>query len=138
MQLTTAGRTSKQGKREGSSEDAVEAIRGTVNHSHGWFEGTTSDLTQEQADFLPPGTAHPIGELIAHVLQSDDFIINGMIQGQPSVWESQGWEEKLSIPNVVMHTQETARGFKGDVAALQPYKEAVYASTAASSTASTA
>ncbi len=111
--------------------DAVEAIKGTINHSHEWFEGTTSDLTQEQADFLPPGTAHPIGEIIAHILQSEDAVINGMIQGQPSVWESGGWEEKLGIPNVTRQTQEVARGFKGEVAALQPYKEAVFASTQA-------
>ena len=111
--------------------DAIEAIRGTINHSHGWFEGTTGDLTQEQADYLPSGTAHPIGEIVAHILQSEDMIINGMIQGQPSVWESGGWEQKLGIPNVARHTQDMARGFKGDLAALQPYKEAVFASTQA-------
>ncbi len=111
--------------------DAVEAVTRAVNHSHGWFDGTCSDLTQEQADFLPSGTAHPIGELVTHVLQSEDFIVNGMIQGQPSVWESGGWEQKLGIPNLAMHTQEQARGFKGNLAALEPYKQAVYASTQA-------
>ena len=109
--------------------NGVEAVKRAVGHSHGWFEGTIADLTQEQADFMPPGMAHPIGELVAHVLQSEDFIINGMLQGQPSVWERDGWEAKLGIPNVVMHTQETARGFKGDVQALRPYQEAVFAST---------
>ena len=116
--------------------DAIEAIRGTINHSHGWFEGTTGDLTQEQADYLPSGTAHPIGEIVAHILQSEDMIINGMIQGQPSVWESGGWEQKLGIPNVARHTQDMARGFKGDLAALQPYKEASSPARRPASTAS--
>ena len=80
---------------------------------------------------MPPGMAHPFGELVAHVLQAEDMIISGMLQGQPSVWERDGWEGKLGIPNVAMHTQEMARGFKGDVHALQPYKEAVFASTQA-------
>ena len=111
--------------------DGVEAIKRAVGHSHEWYEGTVADLTQQQADFLPPGTAHPIGEIVTHVLQAEDMIVSGMLQGQPSVWERDGWEAKLGIPNVAQHTQEMARGFKGDLAALQPYKEAVFASTQA-------
>ena len=111
--------------------DGIEAIRRTIDHSHEWFTGTLGDLTKEQADYVPPGTAHPISEIIAHVLQTEDFIISGMIQGKPSVWETGGWEQKLGIPNVAMHTQEQARGFQCDYTALRPYKEAVYASTKA-------
>jgi len=109
--------------------DVVEATKRSVGHSHDWFSGTCADLSQAQADFLPAGVAHPIGELVAHVLQSEDFIINGMIQGKPPVWETEGWEQKLGVPNVAMHTQEMARGFKVDLKALEPYKAAVYAST---------
>jgi hypothetical protein len=58
-------------------------------------------------------------------------MINGMLQGQPSIWERDGWGEKLGVPNVARHTQDVARGFKCDVAALKPYQEAVYASTQA-------
>lgn len=59
------------------------------------------------------------------------MIISGMLQGQPSIWERDGWEAKVGIPNVTRHSQEMARGFKADRAALQPYKDAVYASTQA-------
>ncbi|MDA0256160.1 MAG: DinB family protein [Chloroflexi bacterium] len=108
--------------------DAAEAMRKAVGHAHGWFEGTTADVTAAQASYLPPGTAHPIAEIVAHVVQSEDMIVNSMIQGKPSVWESGGWEQRLGIPNVAGHTQEQARGFNGEIPALQPYKEAVYAS----------
>jgi hypothetical protein len=111
--------------------NAVEALRRAIDHSHRWFDGTTSDVTQEQADYLPAGMAHPIGELMAHVIQSEDGIINGICQGKPTVWESGGWEQKLGVPNVMGHTTEMARGFKCDLKALEPYKEAVYASTQA-------
>ena len=111
--------------------NGIEAVKRAVGHSHGWYEGTVADLTQEQADFLPPGSAHPIGEVVAHILQTEDMIVSGMLQGQRPLWERDGWEAKLGIPNVSRHTQEMARGFKGDLAALQPYKEAVYASTQA-------
>ncbi len=105
--------------------NVIEATKRAVGHSHDWFSGTCADLTQQQADYLPAGVAHPIGELLAHVLQSEDFIINGMIQGKPPVWEAQGWEQKLGVPNVAMHTQEVARGFKVDIKSLEPYKSAV-------------
>lgn len=110
--------------------DATETVRVAINHAHGWFEGTCADLTPEQAAYVPAGTAHPISEIVAHVIQSEDVIVNSMIQGQQPVWETGGWEQKLGIPNVARHTQEQAKGFNVDIAALQPYKEAVYASVA--------
>lgn len=108
--------------------NGTETIQIAITHAHSWFDGTCADLTAEQASFVPGGTAHPISEIVTHVLQSEDMIVNSMIQGQPSVWESGGWGEKLGLPNVAQHTQEQAKSFTADLAALQPYKEAVYAS----------
>ena len=110
--------------------NAIDAIRLTIDHAHEWFQGTIADLTQEQADFVPPGKAHPIGETVAHVIQSEDSILNGMIRGKPTLWESEGWGERLRIPDVTMHTEEQARQFRCDLEALRPYQEAVYASVA--------
>ena len=59
---------------------------------------------------------------MTHVVQSEDFIVNSMILGQPSVWDTGGWEQKLGLPNVSRHTQEQAKSFTADLAALQPYK----------------
>ena len=111
--------------------DAVQALKTAIDSSHGWYQGTCADVTQAQADFLPDGVAHPIGELMAHILQSEDGIINGMLQGKPPLWESEGWGEKLGVPNVMGHTNEQARGFSVDIAALAPYQEAVFAQTEA-------
>ena len=86
--------------------DATETVRTAINHPHGWFEGTGADLTPEQAAYVPAGTAHPISEIVAHVIQSEDVRVNSMIQGLPSVWETGGWEQKLGIPHVARHTQE--------------------------------
>ena len=108
--------------------NSTETVRVAINHAHGWFNGTCADLTAEQAAYVPAGTAHPICEIVTHVIQSEDMIVNSMIQGKPSVWESGGWEQKLGIPNVAQHTQEQAKSFTADLAALEPYKEAVYAS----------
>ena len=111
--------------------DAVQVLKGALSSSHVWFDGTCADVSKEQANFVPAGTAHPIGELAAHVIQSEDWFINGMLQGKPTIWERDGWGQKLGMPSVVTQTQEVVKGFKGDIAALQPYKEAVYKNTEA-------
>ncbi len=108
--------------------DGVEVMRGTVRAAHDWFQGTIADLTPEQANYLPPGTAHPIAEIVTHVVQSEDNIVNRMLRGQVPLWERDGWGAKLDLPNVAQQDEQVARAFKADVAALRPYIEAVYRS----------
>jgi uncharacterized damage-inducible protein DinB len=111
--------------------DAVDALTRAINASHQWYQGTVADVTSEQANYLPSGTAHPIGELAAHIVQGEDGIINGMLLGEQTVWEQGGWEQKLGIPNMQRLDKESARSFKCEVSALKEYTDAVYASTEA-------
>ena len=111
--------------------NGVQALKAAIDASHAWYAGTTGGLSADVVNHLPPGTSHPIGEQIAHTLQSEDYIIASMLQGQPSIWERDGWGAGTSMPNVVRQDFETARNFKGDVAALDPYRAAVYAQTEA-------
>jgi hypothetical protein len=55
--------------------DATETVGVAINHAHGWFGGTCADLTPEQSAFVSAGTAHPIGEIVTHVVQSEDLIV---------------------------------------------------------------
>ena len=109
--------------------NGVETLRSGFRASHQWFDGTLADVTNEQANFVPPGKAHPISELATHTIQSEDAIIHGMLQGEPTIWEREGWGERLGLPNMTQHTTEAARAFRCDVEALQEYKEQVYAAT---------
>lgn len=108
--------------------DGVEVLRGTVRAARDLFQGTIADLTPEQANYLPPGTAHPIAEIVAHVVQAEDAIVNGMLRGEAPLWERDGWGAKLALPNVARQDEQVARAFRADVAALRPYMEAVYQS----------
>ena len=45
-------------------------IREQLKNAHDWFEGTVEGVTQEQADWQPPGTAHSIGSGYAHAVAS--------------------------------------------------------------------
>lgn len=108
--------------------DAVEAMTRTVNASRRWFEGTIGGLTPEQVNFVPAGSAHPIGETVVHILNSEDGIVNGMLRGQPAIWERDGWGAKLGLPNVMRQDEAVARAFRCDLPSLQPYMQAVHAS----------
>ena len=109
--------------------DAVDAMKRAVNASHQWYQGTMADVSTDQANYLPDGVAHPIGELAAHTVQSEDYIINQMLRKEPMLWVKDGWEGKLGIPNVVRHDNATARGFTCDPQSLLPYTQAVFANT---------
>lgn len=109
--------------------DAVEAVRRTVHHAHNWYQGTVADVTEAQANVVPAGVTHPIGELAAHIVQGEDRIVNQMLQGKPTIWERDGWSAKLGgMPELVYHDTATARSVKVNPKSLQGYTQAVYAS----------
>lgn len=110
--------------------DAIQVLRDAFDGSHNWYQGTIADVTEEQANTLPPGTAHPIGALALHILNSEDAMINGAVLGQQPIWFRDGWGEKLGVPALLMQDNETSRGVRVSPAALQPYAQAVYANTA--------
>ncbi len=109
--------------------DGAQAMTAAVKASHDWYNGTVADVTGAQANFLPSGVSHPIGETMAHVVQSEDGIVNGMLRGQKTIWEKDGWEKKLGIPNMMMHDTKGARALKLDPKSLGAYTQVVQAST---------
>lgn len=60
----------------------VELLREQLRGAWGTLEGTTKDLTPETAQWIPPGTALPIGAAYAHVVLSMDGVVNGMVRGK--------------------------------------------------------
>jgi hypothetical protein len=108
--------------------NAVDVLRAAFGGAHHWYEGTVADVTAEQANHLPPGIAHPIGSQMAHILHSEDTLV-GMLNGQPTLWESQGWGEKLGLPMLGTQTTEGSRAFRCDPSQLSDYGRAVFART---------
>ena len=55
-----------------------------VTDARAVLEGTMADVTQAQADYAPPGVANPLGATYAHVVWSEDMIVQGIFrQTQP-------------------------------------------------------
>jgi hypothetical protein len=94
------------------------------------LDGTMADVTQAQADFIPPGIANPLGATYAHVIWSEDMIVQGMFKGDAplyaSTWANQtGLSEPMPGPENWAEYGPWTRRVKIDLAALRQYGAAV-------------
>ncbi len=131
---------------------------GLIHHSLGFafelLEQLVSDLTQEQADWLPPGNANPIGSLYWHTVGYSDQLVHewcmapfrhitieewfeakrakhelGM--GQAPLRHSAGWQEKVVIAlppenpeDPYWDVRAVREGLRVDLPALHDYARA--------------
>jgi hypothetical protein len=75
--------------------NTVELLQYSLSNAFGFLGQVTADLTQEQADWQPPGIANPIGAMYWHTLLSVDYIVHKWCQGQEPLNETAGWREKV-------------------------------------------
>ena len=112
--------------------NAIELFRTQINASHEIVEGTVADLTQELCDHQPEGTAHPIGACYAHLLTTEDFIINMILRGQQPLMMGD-WAGKSGMsappPGPGGDHHAWATSVKVDVGQAREYAKAVYLAT---------
>jgi hypothetical protein len=77
--------------------NTVELLQHALKNTLDILGGVTADLTQEQADWEPPGTALSIGTLYWHTATGTDHVVHGWGLGQPSLVQAEGWEEKVVV-----------------------------------------
>jgi DinB superfamily len=114
----------------------VALIRSVVSGARQVLDGTMADVTQAQADYIPPGIANPLGATYAHVVVTEDMVVQGMFKaGAPLFASSWAGRTGLSEP-MPMPGPETwadygpwTRRVKIDLAALRQYAVAVAAET---------
>ncbi len=115
--------------------NAVSLLRDQLQQAHGYLEATLADVTTEQAHWLPPGQANPIGATYAHLVISEDMIINGMLRGSTPLFGSNwagktGLSEPMPLPGPAWQDYGPwTRRVKVDLAALREYAQAVYAAS---------
>ncbi|MEO8084795.1 MAG: hypothetical protein ABI780_13305, partial [Ardenticatenales bacterium] len=63
-----------------------------------------------------------------HILHSEDGMVS-MLQGQPPIWEREGYGQKLGLPMLMTQTSEGSRAYTCNPADLADYNKAVYAQT---------
>jgi hypothetical protein len=113
---------------------AVNLLHEQLKDSHHWMEETMQGVTNEIAAFMPPGKANPIAGTYAHLVMSEDFFIQGLIQGKKPLFETD-WEGKTGASELQPTEWETAypkwlKEVKVDIPQMQKYAEAVYKTSA--------
>jgi hypothetical protein len=74
--------------------NSLEILDYSTENAFSILRDVTKDLTQEQADWQPPGCANPIGATYWHLLSSCDEIVHRWGQGQPPLLERDGWRDR--------------------------------------------
>jgi len=62
--------------------NTVELTQYSLGFAFDLLEQLVTDLTQEQADWVPPGTASTIGAIYSHTITYVDFIVQKVCIGQ--------------------------------------------------------
>jgi len=110
--------------------NTAELIRYALENALNHLEGVTADLTQEQADWAPPGLANPIGSTYWHTMSLVDFVVQAWGMGQPPLSQTAGWEEKVVVfqePNPEGGHGANLQTLRIDLAAMREYTQAVTA-----------
>lgn len=61
--------------------DAIELLRWQTNMASAWLESTVEDVTEEQANWQPGGTANSIAANYAHLMITADAGFNSQLLG---------------------------------------------------------
>ena len=107
----------------------VTLLRKQLNLAHDWFEGTMADVTQEQADIQPAGTAHSIASRYAHLVVGEDILINSVVRGGAPMYAGE-YAGKTGISEPRLDSPlEWARSVRVDMDSARRYAQAVYANS---------
>jgi hypothetical protein len=108
--------------------NTVELIRFSSGHAFELLEQVAAGPTQEQADWIPPGIANPIGATYWHVISSVDESVNRWGMGQAPLSRTAGWQERV-VTTLAPEDEKDAgaemRAIRVDLPALQDYARAV-------------
>jgi hypothetical protein len=112
--------------------EAIEVVRANLADAHWFLEATIEGLDAEQAHWPPPGTANTIAATYAHVIGSEDALVQGDLLGRPLLGESE-WAGRtginLPIPRRGSDWYAWSRHVRVDLPAVRRYGAAVYTAT---------
>jgi len=122
----------------GKDRDIISWLRELVKNVNELLEATMADVTAEQAHWVPPGVAMPIGAHYAHVVLSQDGAVNGMLKGGVPLFAA-AWAARTGVSELQPAPDPGNPGFpdwsgwsrklKVDLAATRKYAKAVYAAS---------
>lgn len=72
---------------------AIQLIKDQLKEAHGMFTETVADIKDDHLHKNPGGKAFPLGSLYAHLLYSEDMIVQSMLQGKTPLYMT-AWKGK--------------------------------------------
>ena len=112
----------------------IPLLQYSLGNAFAILSQVTEDLTQEQADWKPPGIANPIGATYWHAVEGADYIVHKWCAGQTPLSESAGWKEKVLLvagPESKEMTLAQMQCIRVDLPVLHQYAQAVAEATQA-------
>ena len=77
--------------------NATQFIRQQVAEAEGLSNAAMTDVTDEQFNWLPPGTMNPIKSAWLHTVGGEDLFFQLIIQGRPPLWVTGGWPGRVGL-----------------------------------------
>ncbi|MFL5734280.1 MAG: DinB family protein [Chloroflexia bacterium] len=115
--------------------DAVSLLREDLKEAHNLLEAVMVDVTPDAAHWMPPGRANPVGATYAHVVLTEDRIVNAILQHRRPLYDSD-WSGKAGLSEMMPSTGEEWHDYAGwtrrvrvDIPAVREYARAVYAAS---------
>lgn len=110
-------------------------LRGALDFAHQVLEGTMADVDDDLANRPTGNQANPIGTSYAHLVLSEDAIVNGILRGQAPLYatteaDRTGCDRPMPFPGFVEgDLGEWYHSAKVSLELLRQYARAVYASS---------
>jgi hypothetical protein len=111
--------------------ETLEFIRRLIAAGHRQLDASMKDITPDQFNWTPTGTANPISATYIHSLNSEDFFVQALLQGKPRLWEENGCAEKTGIVKTPGYGGgwEEFKTMRVDITPLLEYQQQVWAAT---------
>lgn len=102
-----------------------------VGFVHRLVTTVTEATTEEQFNWVPPGTVNPISSTLLHLLTDEDLFVQRIIRGKPLLWEADGWQARIGVSTRPARDQgwDEVRSTRLAVAPVLAFGRAVQAAT---------
>jgi hypothetical protein len=108
----------------------LEVIRWRSVRAWDWLEETVADVTTEQANWWPPGTANSIGATYFHIVGNADVELHRLLLDRPPRVEAD-WHGAIGHPYDPEHFDRWIRDQDVEWPLLRRYGQAVHAAVVA-------
>jgi uncharacterized damage-inducible protein DinB len=111
--------------------DTIEFIRQLLASVRRQTDESMKDITVEQFNWTPPGSANSISAIFVHLLNSEDSFVQTQLQGKQKLWDEGGWAEKtgVKVPPGYSGGWEEVKNMTLALEPLLAYQQAVRAAT---------